>query len=541
MAIFRRRDETSAGSSRDGDGAVDGGQGGSQNSRSNGGGMGSAAGNTNGAAPGSASASASASAEGLVDDTVSSQAIASRLARVASTLDTADRGFQLELSGATGLRGPSTEEPSVEEEALSAATAADDLADLKSRIHRRFVDEADVALVSRLSRELLTEQVKELANSMLQEEGRPLTQRQRGALITGVVSEIIGFGPLEPLLADSGVTEVMVNGADSVYVERGGRLHRSDARFENDAHVLRIIERIVAPLGRRIDETSPMVDARLPDGSRVNAIIPPLAVKGPSLTIRKFARVPYRVHDLQRFGTLTPAMANFLKACVTARLNVLVSGGTGSGKTTTLNVLSSFISPDERIVTIEDAAELQLQQDHVVTLESRPANLEGKGEISIRQLVRNSLRMRPDRIIVGEVRGGEALDMLQAMNTGHDGSLSTVHANTPRDVLSRLETMVLMAGTELPTRAIREQVSSAIQLICHQSRLRDGSRRITHITEVQGMESDIIVLQDIFRFEQRGMDETGRVLGETKATGLRPHFMETLTAHGITLPADTFV
>jgi pilus assembly protein CpaF len=303
---------------------------------------------------------------------------------------------------------------------------------------------------------------------------------------------------------------------------------------------LRIIERIVAPLGRRTDESSPMVDARLADGSRVNAIIPPLAVKGPSITIRKFSRKPYQVEDLVRFGTLTQPVAEFLRACVLGRLNMIVSGGTGSGKTTMLNVLSSFIPDDQRIVTIEDAAELQLQQEHVVTLETRPANLEGRGEISIRQLVKNSLRMRPDRIIVGECRGGEALDMLQAMNTGHDGSLSTAHANTPRDVLSRLETMVLMAGTELPVRAIREQISSALQVIVQQSRLRDGSRKITYVTEVQRMEGDIIVLQDLFRFEQRGIDANGKVIGELKATGLRPLFLEDLECQGIEIPRGLF-
>ncbi|WP_354673136.1 CpaF family protein [Capsulimonas corticalis] len=424
-----------------------------------------------------------------------------------------------------------------------AVPNAEELTELKQKIHRRFVKESedDIAAVSRLSREALTEQIRAQTNQVIQEEGVTLPQTLRRQLLDAVVSEIVGFGPLEALLKDENVTEVMVNSAHQIYVERKGKLTRAVETFEDDAHVLRIIERIVAPLGRRIDESSPMVDARLPDGSRVNAIIPPLAIKGPSLTIRKFSKDPYKSDDLVRFGTVTPQMVEFLRACVYGRLNIIVSGGTGSGKTTTLNVLSSFIPDDERIVTIEDAAELQLQQDHVVTLESRPSNLEGKGEISIRQLVKNSLRMRPDRIIVGECRAGEALDMLQAMNTGHDGSLSTAHANTPRDAVARLETMVLMAGTALPVKAIREQIASAVQLIVQQGRLRDGSRKITHITEVQGMEGEVVVLQDIFRFEQRGVDANGKIIGEMRPTGLRPKFMTTLTAQGINFPKDLFL
>jgi len=352
--------------------------------------------------------------------------------------------------------------------------------------------------------------------------------------------EIMGYGPITPLLNDPEISEIMVNGPDQVYVERKGKIELTEVFFRDDAHVMNIIDRIVSPLGRRIDESMPMVDARLPDGSRVNAIIPPLSLVGPVITIRKFSQDPLTIEDLIQFNTLTPEMARFLEACVKSRLNIVVSGGTGSGKTTTLNVLSSFISPTERIITIEDAAELQLHQPHVVTLESRPPNIEGKGAISIRDLVRNALRMRPDRIIVGEVRSGETLDMLQAMNTGHDGSLTTGHANSPRDMLSRLETMVLMAGMDLPVRAIREQIASAIDLIIHQSRLRDGSRRITHITEVQNMEGDVIVLQDLFNFIQTGVDDDGRVIGEFRATGMRPKFIDRLEVSGYKLPVEVF-
>ena len=465
--------------------------------------------------------------------------VADRLASVIEAEASDDTFFNLRRHGAAGVALPTQ----TASEGEHAVPNAEELIALKQKIHKRFVKESedDIAAVSRLSREALTEQIRAQTNQVIQEEGVTLPQTLRRQLLDSVVSEIVGFGPLEALLKDENVTEVMVNSAHQIYVERKGKLTRAVETFEDDAHVMRIIERIVAPLGRRIDESSPMVDARLPDGSRVNAIIPPLAIKGPSITIRKFAKDPYKSEDLVRFGTVTPQMVEFLRACVYGRLNIIVSGGTGSGKTTTLNVLSSFIPDDERIVTIEDAAELQLQQDHVVTLESRPSNLEGKGEISIRQLVKNSLRMRPDRIIVGECRAGEALDMLQAMNTGHDGSLSTAHANTPRDAVARLETMVLMAGTALPVKAIREQIASAVQLIVQQGRLRDGSRKITHITEVQGMEGEVVVLQDIFRFEQRGVDANGKIIGEMRPTGLRPKFMTTLAAQGISFPKDLFL
>ena len=363
----------------------------------------------------------------------------------------------------------------------------------------------------------------------------------KGEMILGdLLDEVLGYGPITKLLEDNTVTEVMVNGPNSIYCERNGRLTLTDVQFYDDNHVLRIIEKIVSPLGRRIDESTPMVDARLPDGSRVNCIIPPLSITGPSITIRKFATDPFTVNDLIEFGTLTQNMADFLQACVEARLNIIVSGGTGSGKTTTLNVLSSFIPSTDRIVTVEDAAELQLRQDHVVTLESRPPNIEGKGEITIRDLVKNCLRMRPDRIVVGECRSGEALDMLQAMNTGHDGSLTTGHANSPRDILARLETMVMMAGMDLPVRAIREQVSSAIQLIVHQSRIRDGSRKLTHCTEVVGMEGDKITLQDIFLFKQTGVGPDGMVIGEHVPTGILPKFLGIMDAEGVDLNREIF-
>ncbi|MBO1031720.1 Flp pilus assembly complex ATPase component TadA [Tessaracoccus sp. SD287] len=380
----------------------------------------------------------------------------------------------------------------------------------------------------------------ELSN-VIDAERVPLTPEQRQRLIKEISDDVLGHGPLQRYLDDPSVTEIMVNGPEMIFIEQHGRLNRAPTRFTSEAQLRRVIERIVTRVGRRIDESSPLVDARLPDGSRVNAVIPPLAFSGPTLTIRKFSKDPFGVADLIKFGTLTPEMAHLLSGCVQGRLNIIVSGGTGTGKTTLLNVLSSFIPHGERIITIEDAVELQLQQDHVVRLESRPANVEGRGEVTIRDLVRNSLRMRPDRIVVGEVRGGESLDMLQAMNTGHDGSLSTVHANTPRDAIARLETLVLMAGVDLPLRAIREQIVAAVDLVVQITRLRDGSRRITAVTEVHGLEGQTVTLQDVFAFDySAGVDHTGRFLGRPRPTGIRPRFIERLADQGIMLPPALF-
>ncbi len=415
---------------------------------------------------------------------------------------------------------------------------------LKAKIHEKMARSLDAKFFSgnleASDKEELGHQVTILAEAVMQEESTVLSPGERQSLLEEIVDEVLGFGPITGLLKDSDVSEIMVNGPHQVYVERNGKLEPTDVAFRDDAHVMHVIERIVAPLGRRIDESSPMVDARLPDGSRVNAIIPPLALNGPTITIRKFSESPLTVDDLIAFGTMSPQLAEFLRRCVEVHLNIVISGGTGSGKTTLLNVMSSFIPPNERIVTIEDAAELQLRQAHVVSLESRPPNIEGSGAITIRDLVRNALRMRPDRIVVGEVRGGEALDMLQAMNTGHDGSLTTGHANSPRDMLSRLETMVLMAGMDLPVRAIREQIAGAVDLIVQQTRLRDGTRRIVQVTEVQGMEGETITLQDIFTFQQSGIDEDGKVLGELQPTGIRPKFTERFAAAGIQLPPGLF-
>lgn len=425
------------------------------------------------------------------------------------------------------------------------AVRLDPFQDLKVKIHRRIIDDMSgdtkTILTDRnADHAKLAEVVARISTVVMDEERIMVPRSDRDRIIEEMIDEVLGYGPIEPLLKEESITEVMVNGAKQVYVERKGKLVLTDIHFRDDQHVMHVIEKIVSPLGRRIDESSPLVDARLPDGSRVNAIIPPLSLKGPILTIRKFSKDPYTVNHLIGFGTFTEGMAQFLKACVEGKLNIFVSGGTGSGKTTTLNVLSSFIPNDERIVTIEDAAELQLRQEHVVTLESRPPNIEGKGAITIRDLVRNALRMRPDRIVVGEVRSGEALDMLQAMNTGHDGSLTTGHANSPRDMLSRVETMVLMAGVDLPIRAIREQIASAVDLIIHQARLRDGSRKLTYVTEVQGMEGDVITLQDVFVFEQTGKDENNKIIGHFKPTGIRPHFVDKLETNGIHLPNELF-
>ena len=413
---------------------------------------------------------------------------------------------------------------------------------LKNRIQRKLIRETDASsLIS--SSEIPEKEKADIKKKILDllDEEQSIAPLDREMIAEGLFAEILGYGPIQALLEDPEIDEIMVNSASEVYVEKRGRLVPGGVEFADDREVMLLIEKIVTPLGRRIDESCPMVDARLPDGSRVNAIIPPLAVKGPCLTIRKFARSAMGVDDLVRLGTLTEKMGDFLEACVKARLNIVVSGGTGSGKTTTLNVLSSFIPSDERIVTIEDAAELQLRQEHVVSLETRPPNIEGRGEMTIRHLVRNSLRMRPDRIVVGEVRGGEALDMLQAMNTGHDGSLTTGHANSPRDMLSRLETMVLMAGVELPVKAIREQIASAVDLIVHQSRLRDGSRKVTDIVEVQGMEGDVIVLQDVFEFRQTGYSRETGVVGRFAPTGIRPKFTERIESSGIRLAHDLFM
>ena len=421
---------------------------------------------------------------------------------------------------------------------MGSTPARESFRDVKFRIQNRVIQDLDPKLD--LSNQVeVRRQIEDIFGKVVDEEGLALTRAERVRMLEQITDEIIGLGPLEPLLRDESITEVMVNGPRQVYIERSGKLELTNVVFQNDDHVMRIIDRIIAPIGRRVDESSPMVDARLTDGSRVNAIIPPLSLVGPVITIRKFSASPFTVDDLVRFGTATADMFDFLRACVEARLNIFVSGGTGSGKTTTLNVLSSFIPNDERIVTIEDAAELQLRQEHVLTLESRPANLEGEGEITIRNLLRNAMHMRPDRIIVGECRSGEAIDMLQAMTTGHDGSLSTGHANSSRDMLRRLETMVLMAGYELPLHAIREQIVSAVDLIVHTARLKDGSRRITNITEVYGIEDDEILTQDIFVFEQTGVKD-GKIEGQLKPTGIRPTFMDQFRRAGVELPKDQF-
>jgi pilus assembly protein CpaF len=417
----------------------------------------------------------------------------------------------------------------------------DEYADLKERVHRDFIEKVnqqDLSLVD--VKDDKEAELLKIMESLIELKAPHVSRTDRGRLLKEIYNDVMGLGPLEVLLNDNEVTEIMVNGPHRIYVERKGKLELSDVVFKDNNHVMNIINRIVSQVGRRVDESSPMVDARLVDGSRFNAVIPPLSLVGPSMTIRKFSKKPFTANDLIKFGSISPKMVSFLEACVKGRMNIIVAGGTGSGKTTLLNVLSSCIPNNERIVTIEDAAELQLMQDHVVTLESRPPNLEGKGQISIRDLVKNSLRMRPDRIIVGEVRSGETLDMLQAMNTGHDGSLTTAHANSPRELMSRLETMVLMSGMDLPVRAIREQIQSGLDLVVHQSRLKDGSRKVVHITEVVGMEGDIITLQDIFTYKTEGVDSFGRMKGSFVATGIRPNFVEKLASSGILVRDDWF-
>ena len=431
-------------------------------------------------------------------------------------------------------------------ESAAATQGGDPYAELKTRIHHECIARLGPELFKRETTEDLSDRVLRAVTEQLALDRTPLTREERRQLVREISDDILGYGPLEPLLRDDSITEVMVNAADQIYIEREGKIERTPVSFVDNAHLLRIIDKIVSQVGRRIDESSPMVDARLPDGSRVNAIIPPLALRGPTLTIRKFSRDPYTMNDLITFNSISAKAAQFLSASVKGKLNILISGGTGTGKTTMLNAMSAFIPGDERILTIEDAAELQLQQEHVITLEARPPNIEGQGEVRIRELVRNSLRMRPDRIIVGEVRGPETLDMLQAMNTGHEGSLTTIHANSPRDALSRLETLVMTAGVELPHRAIREQIASAFDLLVQIQRLVDGSRRVTHITEVLRMESDVITLQDVFI--AKPPDEEGhagagsgtRLLAPLACTGLKPHFLEKLAANGVVLPPTFF-
>jgi len=425
-------------------------------------------------------------------------------------------------------------------EGIRASGGMDMYQSIKSRIHRKLLERIDLSSVELVESEAFRNEIRRIVGALIAEEGIPLSTEERESLITDIQHETFGLGPLEPLLADPDISDILVNRYNQVYVEKFGKLHKVDVMFRDDNHLLQIIDRIVSKVGRRVDESSPYVDARLADGSRVNAIIPPLSLDGPVLSIRRFGLSPLKMSDILAFGSIGQNMALVLEGCVKARLNMLISGGTGTGKTTFLNILSEFIPPDERIITIEDSAELQLKQEHVVRLETRPPNIEGKGEVTQRDLVRNALRMRPDRIIVGEVRGGEALDMLQAMNTGHDGSLSTIHANSPRDALARLETMVLMAGMDLPERAIKEQIASAINVVIQMSRLSDGSRKIMKISEITGMEGSTIVMQDIFEFVRTGIASDGKVLGQFTATGVRPKFADRLKVMGVSLPQGIF-
>ncbi len=447
---------------------------------------------------------------------------------------------QTPVAGSPGAPPPPTSSANSDEmrRRQTPAPPRDAYSELRARLQQRIVAELDPKL-DLTKPDQVRRTIEDLFNSFLNQEEAVLARAERLRLFEDILSEILGYGPLEKLLQDPTIDEIMVNGPNNVYVERRGKIEKTNLSFDSDPHVMRIVDRIVSPLGRRVDEGSPYVDARLPDGSRVNIIIPPLALVGPTITIRKFARVPFTIDDLTKRGTWSEEFVTFMKACVEAKLNIIISGGTGSGKTTTLNILSSFIPADERIITIENAAELQLRQEHVISLESRPSNIEGRGEVTMRDLVINSLRMRPDRIIVGEVRGGEALDMLQAMNTGHEGSMSTVHANTPRDSMHRLETMVLMAGVELPLKAIRQQISGALDAVIQIERMRDGTRKVTQVIEVQGMEGDMIVTQEIFKFEYAGVQD-GKVMGKLKPTGIRPKFMEKIEASNIFLPPQIF-
>ena len=421
-----------------------------------------------------------------------------------------------------------------------AGVQAPNFSDLKGRLHRQVIESLDLSVVSKLDPELLKIELSQLVGKLLEQEPVPLNQREREQLIIEIQWEVMGLGPLEPLINDSTINDILVNRSDQIYVERAGKLEPTDVHFRDESHLRKVIERIVSAVGRRIDESSPMVDARLPDGSRVNAIIPPLALDGSSVSIRKFSKDKLQIDDLISKRSLTPEIAELLRGVVQARLNVLISGGTGCGKTTILNILSGFIPAEERIITIEDSAELQLRQDHVVRLETRPPNVEGKGEVTQRELVKNTLRMRPDRIVLGEVRSGECLDMLQAMNTGHDGSLTTIHANSPRDALTRVETLVAMAGLNLATKALRHYISSALDVIVQLTRLSDGTRKVTSLQEITGMEGDIVTLQEVFVFEQTGLDEQRQVKGKYRATGIRPKFVERFRALGVDIGSDVF-
>ena len=436
--------------------------------------------------------------------------------------------------------GDGSGEGSSEKKYQRRGQSAEAIDELKITLHQRLIEELDPAKLQGLEPERAREAVVVAARALISQEMPGIVGSVRDDLVAAVADEVLGLGPIEGLINEPAVSEVMVNAPDEVFYEKEGRLYLSSVRFRDEAHIMRIIERIVAPLGRRVDESSPMVDARLPDGSRVNVILPPVAPKSPTITIRKFQADKMTIEDLIQLNTLTREVAEFLRACVLVRLNIIVSGGTGTGKTTMLNALSSFIPDTERIVTIEDPTEFRLQQGHVVSLEARPASLEGRGEVTMRDLVRNSLRMRPDRIIVGEVRGPEAFDMMQAMNTGHEGSLGTVHANTPRDALTRIENMILMAGLDLPMRAIREQIASAIHLVIQIARLADGTRRITKVSEISGMEGEVVTMQDLFSFEQTGVDSDGRVVGEFRPTGIRPSFASKFEIAGVHLPTDLF-